>query len=319
MISMMIMHKANLRGIDLNLLVVLRALLTERHITRAAEHLNMSQPAVSHALNRLRLLFKDPLLTRSGRGMQLTPRATELARTLEVVISNVTEMFDRNPFDPAKAIGRVRISATEGAISAVLLDALATMSIRAPGIEIDISSEMTRIYERLRSGEIDAALDVFFDIPQAGFCAQPLFANSLVCLTRKTSSHAGKKGISLAEYSSASHAQIIGGTNLLIEQYLREAGIKRRISLSLPSYATAAAVASRTNLILTLPEMLAERAAKMFPLAIKRLPLKLPKVTLALIWHQRSDADVVQKWVRQQILSKGTAVAPSRAGARPSL
>lgn len=305
------MHDMHLRGIDLNLLVILRALLAERHVTRAADHLNMTQPAVSHALNRLRGVFNDPLLVRTSRGMELTSRAIELAKNLDAILNEVTALFKQQVFDPAKATGRVRINATEGAIIAVLLEGLAEMSAQAPGIEIEISSEMTNTYERLRSGEIDAALDVYSDLPQSGFHAEALFSNSLLCVSRKMR-HGANRNMSIKDYCAAAHVQITGGTNLLIERYLRDAGIIRRIGASLPGYVTAAAIVSNSDLVLTLPEMLAQRAAEMFPLSIRRLPVKLPTVTLNLIWHERRDADLNHKWVRQQILKTTSRIAPRR-------
>ena len=302
------MQDINLRRIDLNLLVVLRALLTERHVTRASQHLNMTQPAVSHALNRLRAVFKDPLLIRTGGGMLLTTRAIELANNLDAILYDVSQLLEPRAFDPAEAKGRLRVNATEGAIVAVLLECLAEMSVVAPGIEIEISSEMTHIYEKLRSGEIDAALDVFPEASQAGFFSESLFSNSLLCVTRKTRGHEGAQ-MRLRDYCAANHVQITGGTNVMIEKHLRDAGIRRRIGLNLPGYVTAAAIVAKTGLVLTLPEMLAKRATEMFPLNIRRLPVKLPKVTLALIWHERRDPDQIHKWVRQKIIEAASKIA----------
>jgi DNA-binding transcriptional LysR family regulator len=308
------MQDIHLRRIDLNLLVVLRALLAERHVTRASQQLNMTQPAVSHALNRLRAVFKDPLLIRSRGSMQLTSRAIELANKLNVILQDVSQLLVPRDFDPSQAKERLRISATEGAIVAIMLECLAKISRLAPGIEIEISSEMTQTYHRLRSAEIDVALDVFSDMPPTGFCHQPLFSNFLVCVTRKTRDQ--KRGqISLKDYRSAKHAQIIGGTNIMIEKSLSEVGIKRTIGLSLPGYVTAAAITAKSELVLTLPEMLAKRAAEMFPLNIRRLPVTLPQVTLSLIWHERRNADVIHKWVRQEIIS-ATSKVPRREGRR---
>ena len=244
--------------------------------------------------------------------MLLTSRAVELANNLEVILQDVSQLLEPRGFDPAQAKGRLRITATEGAIVAVLLNCLARMSGMAPGIEIEISSQMTQTYDRLRSGEIDAALDVFSDIPHAGFCTQPLFSNVLVCVTRKVRNPTPDP-ITLRDYRSANHAQITGGTNVMIEKHLSAARIKRKMGLSLPGYVTAAAIVAQSDLVLTLPEMLARRAAEMFPLQIRRLPIKLPKVTLSLIWHERRDADLIHKWVREEIISATSKISTRKS------
>jgi DNA-binding transcriptional LysR family regulator len=99
----------------------------------------------------------------------------------------------------------------------------------------------------------------------------------------------------------------------MIEKHLSAARIKRKMGLSLPGYVTAAAIVAQSDLVLTLPEMLARRAAEMFPLQIRRLPIKLPKVTLSLIWHERRDADLIHKWVREEIISATSKISTRKS------
>jgi DNA-binding transcriptional LysR family regulator len=186
MIDMISMRPVHLRSVDLNLLTVLQALLEERHITRAAQRLNMSQPAVSRALSRLRHLFNDPLLVRTGHKMVPTSRAKSLEAQVARILSDVSGMLAPANFDPKLSSSRFRIVATEGAIIAVLAEGLSELVVQAPAMEFQISDDMTDVYSRLELGEAELAIDVFPDLPSRAFHQQALFSNRLVCVTRRS-------------------------------------------------------------------------------------------------------------------------------------
>lgn len=298
------MHPTNLRNIDLNLLVTTASVLRERNLTRAAAQLHMSQPAVSHALARARELFRDRLLVRSGNEMLLTSRGKTLAAEIEVLLASVRNMLNEGAFDPQQAIGKVRLKATEGAVMVVLTSVLASITTTAPRVSVDVSSGMEDAYNGLRNGEVNALLDVVGTPLGREFRSQDLFSNSLVgvCSTRRKTR--GKK-ISLEEYREATHAAIETGTNVLLERALVSQGVKRIIALNLPGFITAAAAVAQSNLLLTAPRTLALKACDLFPLQTFELPLKLPPVTLTLVWHERDDGDRLQQWVRTRIIEAG--------------
>lgn len=291
----------NIKRADLNLLVIVSVLLKERHITRSANLLHMSQPALSHALARARDLFKDELLVRSGNRMTLTPRARELQTKIEEVLAATQAMFDKGVFDPSLAEGTIRIRATEGAVIAVLGPLLTRTNTLAPKLAIEVSSHMTNAYSSLSTGGTDIVLDVIDRPLKREFEHQELFSNTLTIVRRR----GDRPKIGLREYSESSHLAVSGGTNDLLENVLMQLGIVRKIAMKLPGFITAAAVASQSDLLLTLPATLANSASKIFPLQIVRLPYRAPPVALSLIWHKRDHNDPLQKWLRNNIISEG--------------
>lgn len=296
----------NLRTADLNLLVVVAALLKTRHLTRAAESLHMSQPAMSHALARARLLFHDRLLVRSGNDMLLTPRAQELMPQIEQVLSSVRGMLDQRIFDPGKASGSVRIRATEGAVLAVLPPVLTDIMKLAPHVKVEISSHMSNAYASLGSGDADALLDVIDNPLGREFETQNLFSNTLVCVT---SAKRPLSSLNSEKYRAALHAAIEGGTNTFIEHALAAQGIKRQVVLTLPGFLSAAYSIVRSDLILTMPRTLGAKACELFPLRMQELPVKVKPVSLSLVWHARNMDDPLQCWVRSQIIQAGLAIS----------
>lgn len=185
---MLNMHAMNdLRRIDLNLLVILDALLSEQHVTRAAERLHLSQPAVSHALARLRDLLGDPLLVRQGGGLVATARALELAAPLADALAQVQSLLAPNRFDPASARRTFRLAMSDYG-AALLLPGLArALREQAPGIDLVIShASREGMQEGVLSGEIDLAAGVFPDLP-AELRSTPLFEEHYACLVDRDS------------------------------------------------------------------------------------------------------------------------------------
>lgn len=293
------MHEINLRGIDLNLLMILRALLREQSVTRAAQVLNMSQPAVSHALNRLRHVFGDVLLVRVGHKMALTARAESIASDIDRILNDIAHVIERRAFDPATAVGGLSICATEGAIG-VILDALLEIQRQAPKIVLEISSEVQEAREGLKSGRIDLYMDSHPPLQESGFVSVGVLRNRLKCVAAKGTLRSDP--MSREEYEERGHAVVSGGTEDQIAHYLRGQGIHRKVSIVTPGYFTAARVASRSDLILTLPEALAESACRLFPLEAVGLPVLSPEVSLSLSWHIRKEGDPLHRWAREIII-----------------
>ncbi|MFJ3776318.1 LysR family transcriptional regulator [Streptomyces sp. NPDC090075] len=299
------MHGMNLKGADLNLLVLVDVLLRERSTTKAANVLHMSQPAVSHALGRARRLFGDPLLVRSGSRMVPTERALSLAEEITSLLRQVETMLEQRPFDPATAVGNLRITATEGATMAVLTDALADMPTAAPSITIDVGDDMTDSSEALRSGRSAMHLDVVVGGVHADLRVLDLFDDELVCLRRCADGGQRtrrKRTITVTEYRAALHVAVLGGTNTLIERMLNERGLRRSTAISVPGFVSAANIAARSDLLLTVPARLASTAVTLFPLEWTELPVGLPPVTLSLVWHLRRDSDPLHRWLRDKIV-----------------
>lgn len=300
------MHGINLRSVDLNLLLVLHALLTERHITRAANRLNMSQPAVSHALGRLRALFGDRILIRCGQEMRLTSRAEEIAGDLEIILTDISHILERPHFDPSEAQGRIAICATEGAIT-VFADALVAAKAIAKSIVFELSSEQYDIEGRLKSGEVDIYVDTQPMLTSSEFHSIELFRNELMCVMREGSGEDDR--MSRADYQSRDHIMIAGGTNDRLSHFFRENGIARNTTVITPGYFSAASIASKSDLLLTLPAALATHVCEMFPLQQRRFGFYLPDVVLTMSWHSRRDNNPLHKWAREMIVAGARTAA----------
>lgn len=295
------MHSTNLRSVDLNLLLVLRVLLRDQSVTRAAVQLNMSQPAVSHALNRLRHLFDDQLLVRCGHRMELTPRAERIATSIDRILNDISCLIERPEFDPATAAGRIAICATEGAVGTIS-EALLEAQKRAPDVLFEIRSDVHAPREDLKTGRIDLYMDSHTPFQGGGFVSVGVFKNRIKCVASRHSLPSGT--IDRREFETRSHVVIAGGTEDQIADYLEKQGVRRKVAIIAPGYFSAARIVSQSELILSLPEALANSACGMFPLVAAELPVIAPEVSLSLSWHARRSDDPLHRWARE-LLIKG--------------
>lgn len=295
------MHSMNWRNVDLNLLLVLRVLLRDQSVTRAAEQLNMSQPAVSHALNRLRHLFKDQLLVRCGHRMELTSRAEEVATSIDRILNEIYGLIERPEFDPATAAGRIVICATEGAFGTIS-EALLEAQRQAPDVLFEIRSDVYAPGEGLKTGRIDLYMDAHTPFQGGGFLSTNVFKNRIKCVVSRHSLPSGT--IDRKEFETRGHAVITGGTEDQIADYLERQGVRRKVAIIAPGYFSAARIVSQSELILSLPEALANHACGMFPLVAAELPIIAPEVSLSLSWHARRADDPLHRWARE-LLIKG--------------
>ncbi len=268
----------NLRSIDLNLLVVLDALLAERHLSRAAERLNMSQPAVSHALSRLRLLLDDPLFYRRSREMEPTLRALELTTPLAEALAQIRTVLSPDGFDPtAHHVFRLAMS-DYGA--ALLLPALMRILRReAPGIDLVVTQKSREaMIAAIADGEIDMAFGVFSDLPLR--CeAELLFEDEYVCLLDPSANRSPMRA-DRARYWAAPHvlAAVHGEAATEIDLHLRSHRKSRHIALVLPHWSVAPSVVRGTDLILTVARRCLEDVEP--ELEITAAPSRFPRFRL---------------------------------------
>jgi|SRR6478752_363977 len=295
------MHDAGLRGIDLNLLVLLRALLVERHVTRAARRVGLSQSAASHALSRLRELYADPLLVRRGRALELTPRALLLLPELEQGLSQLESTLRGGAaFDPRQARRRFTIAAAD-LFQITLGPLLQRLSVEAPGFELGFVS-FTSSLEHLDSGQADLAMQVRLPLP-SGFSARRLFSDGFVCMARKRHPTRFGKRISLQQYLDSGHLLVApGGTaGSLIDSELESRGLQRRIAGSVSSFLAAPFVVSQSDLLSTGPELLWRQLAPLYEVKLSPLPFRVPRFEIDLVWHARRDADPAHVFLREAL------------------
>lgn len=295
----------HIRGLDLNLLVVLDAILTEGGITKAARKLNLTQPAISHALGRLREVFGDPLLVREGRGMRATPLARNLAepvrralRGLEVTLTEIES------FDAATTQRRFTIGVRDVLESTLLPPLMRAIHRAAP--QVDVAALMVgraELESELASGRIDAALDVRWPMSEA-VRRQRIAEEQLVVIARRRHPFV-KKGLDLAGYLAQEHVFVSSrrsGPGPLDLELVR-LGHQRRIRLRCQHYFAACRVVSVTNLILTMPEHYARIVNRQLPNQILPLPIAMPPLDAYLYWHADVDRDPANRWLREQLVS----------------
>jgi len=293
------MHQTNLRSIDLNLLGVLEALLDARNVSRAAEALGLSQPAVSHALARLRDVFQDPLFIRDGRGMIPTHRARSLQGPLKVLLGDVRRLIHPAGFDPSAAEGRFHINAPDATSVVVLSKVLKRISRQAPRLDFVITNAAAGRFDAMARGDIDLAIDAFEIIPP-GFHCEKLVRDRLVCVARAKHPVAST-GLDVAAYIGWPHANLDTASSRILDRILAGYGIHRRNALTVPNFITAAWMVAETDWLLTLPSNLARHLRQMLPLRIFELPFIVAEQTLDQTWHELAHRDPRHIWLREQI------------------
>ncbi|HEY2405416.1 MAG TPA: LysR family transcriptional regulator [Polyangiaceae bacterium] len=297
------MHPQSLSAIDLNLLVVLRALLGERHVTRAAKRVGLSQSATSHALARLRELYQDPLLVRSGRFLQLTPRALQLLPLLERGLGELESTVSREPpFEPSQARRAFTIGMADYGQALLVGPLLRAISSAAPYVDLSIVS-FPNLSELLESGGIDLAVLVTGTASHA-FPSQKLFSDGFLCMVARNHSEIKSK-LGLETYLRARHVLIAptGQAGSFVDSELGRRGLERRIALRVSSFLAAPLVVADSDLVSTAPERLARAMAKRYPIRLLPPPLRIPRFELAQVWHPRWDNDPAHRWLRQIVAS----------------
>ena len=296
----------DIRSVDLNLLVVFDAMVEHRNVTRAAESLGLSQPAMSAAVGRLRTVFDDPLFVKSGAQMRPTPRATELAAPVRLVLDTVKGDILKAPrFDPANAQRRFTILAPDIAEIKLLPLVLKRFAVQAPGATLrTLSIPVHSAAETLESGNADLALGYFPDLHRAGFYQQRLFDAHLVCMVRRkhpifgNSSNSGAT-ITLKQYLAASHVLVRpDGREHVFDQVLQERGLKRRVVLEISHYMSLLPIIAGSDLVATVPQDLAEVCARHADIRLLSPPIKTPAVQVHQFWHSRSHKDPANMWLR---------------------
>lgn len=300
------MNDMHIKSIDLNLLKALDALLENESVSKAAEAVNLSQPAMSRALNRLQHVVKDPLLVRSGRGMVLTPRGEALRAPVRDALAQVALVFKPDVFDPSKAEDRFRLMAPDYLAQMIMPPVLAQVFNLAPGIRVEMENLSATGIAEMCAGTISLGFGVVDDGPALeNVASQALFQDRQVCLMRKGHPLV-ESGVTLERYAATTQAMlsITGRGGGRIDDVLKEHGLSRTIALRITQFMTISAVIAPTDLIITVPEVLA-RQVMTNDLCLMTLPdeLQTPAFTVSQIWHERFTKDTAHQWLRRLIKS----------------
>ncbi|QKE64263.1 LysR family transcriptional regulator [Aquipseudomonas campi] len=296
----------NILTFDLNLLRVLDALLRERNVSRAAERLSLSQPAVSNALNRLRDLLDDPLLVRVGRAMQPTPRALALEAPIRDALQRIEQSLGEGaPFDPASSRQRFRIAVTDYVELILMPRLLKLLAERAPGLRIDIQHLSPSLPgEALEKGELDLVLGRFEQVP-VRFQRQQWVSETLQLVAHREHPQLAA-GLDLDGFLGLRHLWVHGGqTRGMVEQWLGERGLSREIVYTTPNYLQAAHIVASSELVAVLPVRLARYFAELLPLQLHELPFDLGPFHLDIVSLGLRQRDAALQWLIERILELG--------------
>lgn len=308
---------------DLNLLVALDALLTERHVTRAGNRLNLSQSAMSGALARLRHTFGDDLLVPVGRHMVLTPVAEGLVAPVRDILLQIRGTLGSKPqFNPATAARHLSLAVSDYVIEILIADVLRQARIEAPHMTFELRPVGPRATEDLESGELDLL------ISPSGYVSstqptQVLFEDTYTCVAW-TGNRALGSTMTVDEYLNLGHVvvNVAGGEppSNYDEQFLRQANLKRRVEVTVPTFSLAPQLVIGTGRVTTITTRLAVKYAATLPLRLIDLPMAMPPMVEVLQWHKVHEYDPAHHWFRG-LLKKAVEALPAQPpvvrGGRP--
>jgi len=289
------MHQTHIAGVDLNLLPALAALLEERHVSRAATRVGLSQPAMSRALQRLRRVFDDTLLVSNRDGYALTPRAERIRARLAVVLPELDALFGSEHFDPATARESYRLALSDYSVAAFGADLARAVRAQSPHSTLAYQLLDDESFDHLSTGAVD--LLIVGRRAPAQFSGQLLFTDRFVCAVAADHKLARRRQLSLRDYLRFPHIRIDierGGQHL-IERTL---GSPRNVAISTPFHAFAPEMLSGTDLVLTFPARLAPRFSNASNISIIEAPAELPELPFYSVWHPRLNDDPSRGWLR---------------------
>ena len=305
-------------GLDLNLLVALDALMTERNLSAAARNINLSQPAMSAAVARLRDYFRDDLFVMRGRELVPTPFAESLAGpTREALLHIQLSITTRDAFDPAKSDRRFRVIVSDFMTIVFFRKIVERVAREAPGVSFELLPFDDQPDEPIRRGEIDFLIFPEIFMSQTHPTAK-LFDEPLVCVGCRSNRQLSDK-LTFEKYMAMGHvmAQFGRTRKPSVEEWLLlEHGIKRRIEVAVQSFSMIPQLLLGTDRIATMHRRLAQYFAQTMPLRIVKLPVPLPAFTEAIQWPALHNGDPASIWLRGIVLAEAKRMRISRGSTK---
>jgi DNA-binding transcriptional LysR family regulator len=291
----------NIRNVDLNLLFILDVLLDERSVSRAAQRLNLSQPAVSGALKRLRDTFQDPLFVRAQQGIRPTPQALELIGPIKSVLQEIDAILSATGFNPEAAESIFTIAATDYAQMTFLAPFMQMVHRAAPNIRFSIvSTDIARMPDQFERQEIDFAITVPEMAPK-NVEAMELFENHYVCAISPNHPTA-TTDLSLDEFCSLNHVLVTpssGGFVGPTDDALEKLGRRRCVTVSIPNFLSLPSILVNSDFIAVAPERVLGSFAD--ELCIFSAPLVLLPFKVVVLWHELSARSPAHSWLREKM------------------
>lgn len=302
------MHITHLRQADLNLLVVFAALAEERNVSRAAQRLFLSQPAVTRAMHRLRDLFHDDLMVRVSGSYELTPKGGNLLREVETVLPRLGRLLAGGDFNPAKETAHFRIAATDYAAHVIGVPLSKQFLASGSNLSFAMSPWGDGVFDAMDRGRIDLLLRGDDGLVPPRFPRQVIFEEQIVCVVSKDRQRGNK--LTRQQYLDGLHVGIdtFGGSQSIPDQRLAAIQQKRRVAFTVPFHNVAINMVSGTNLIATIPKRMAMDYAQNPELKIMKAPKALDAFSYLMVWHPRMNSDAAHIWLRHIIVEVAGAI-----------
>lgn len=304
------MNLMHLARTDLNLLVVFAAVARYRSVTSAAEHLALSQSAISHALKRLRHVVGDALFVRGRHGLVLTTQAERLLPQVQQILTAIDGLFCLDDFQPLTSTRCFRVAATDYSIATLIPNVVQALSLQAPHVSLAIEHYTTQTLNQLEKGELDYS---FLGVapPASPFQVQALFSEQMVGLIsakHPLAMKAHQQSVTLKDYLHYRHIMVSfkDPQPSVIDSELAKLGLKRAIAVSSPNMLANIVALKHSDLIMTVPARLAKQVQGV-ELITFDLPLRLKPYAYYLLWHKRVNTDAALTWFRQLLLKVSQA------------
>jgi len=297
-----------LKSFDLNLLVVFDAVLRERSVTKAGERLGLSQPAMSHALNRLRWLLKDQVFVRTPEGMMPTPRAEYLAEPISRALSDLQRTLDPEEFTPEEARRRFVVAVNNYAAKVLAGPLFRVCGALAPHVSLSLlPSGNLDVSDMLDRGELDLAV-LGRQVSVSRFSFQNLMEDTYVAVKRRGHPMA-QRMMEIDTFAALQHLVISSSGDDLgfVDAELRARGLARSIAAEAP-YVSAGAVLTQSDLVAVMGGNMAEEFRRVHAIELTPLPFPSPPLTSVMVWHSRFDDHPAHKWLRDCVLSAATQI-----------
>jgi DNA-binding transcriptional LysR family regulator len=314
------MHEMNLKSVDLNLLTALGALLRHRHVTKAADEVGLSQPAMSRALMRLRYLFGDLLLVRGVGGLILTARAEALAPRLTLLLNEIKALLVEAPFEPAKARRTVTVVGTDSHAVTLIPPVLARIRKEAPGIDVVFKGFTPDVSQKVQRGEVDMVFSVANQPLRAGAASEPLRKDCLALVMRR-GHPLSQTPLTIEDFGRCEHVlvSIFDDGASEIDAILAASGVERRIALTTPHFMGALAAVAGTDMVMTLSRSVAERYRQTFDLVLREPPFGNPAYEQTMVWSAARGSDPLMQWVRGLMREEAAVQEAAETGAEALL
>jgi DNA-binding transcriptional LysR family regulator len=298
----------NWRSVDLNLLVVFDAVMRERNVTRAGRLIGLSQPAVSHALNRLRHMLDDELFVRTPKGMAPTPRAERLAQPLRDALSEVQLALEPPVFDPQGSDRSFVISVNNLAAVVLCPPLVATTCGAAPGVRLDFHpSRNLDVADGLDRGELDLAIGAPED-PVERFVSLVLLEDPFVLVMRR-GHPAARRPLTEAALADLRYLEISssGEDIAFLDHWLAARGLSRRVIVCAP-YLAARTILAESDMVAVFSRRVAQAFARSSSLELRELGFESPRVRTVMLWHRRLDGLPAHRWLRERVVAASGAL-----------